>query len=378
MRIGYEISSVGAQPSGVGTYALQLLTGMAEVEDQHEYLLLSNRPHHQRQLAALPRMRDMARPFPSRMLWMQLVLPAQLGATRPDICHYPNSLGPLRSPVPYVVTIHDMTLSLMPRHHPLRKQLLVRPLIPLVARRAARVITVSSQARDDIVRLLRVPGERVAVVPEAAAPIFRPTSAAEQARVRAQHGLPATYALYLGTLEPRKNLVRLIRAWHRVRQSGAAPHKLVLGGAPGWHFAPIYDEVRRLGCADDVVFTGYLPRADLPAVYGAADAFVFPSLAEGFGLPVVEAMACGTPVLISDTPALREVAGEAAVRVNPWSVEAMARGLESLLTDRAQHDRLRSAGLARAASFSWQRAARETLAIYGEALASRASTLAAA
>lgn len=378
MRIGYEITSVGTQPSGVGTYALQLLLGMAEVESRHEYLLFSNRPDHRRQLASLPAVQDLARPFPNRMLWMQLLLPGQLSAARPDICHYPNSIGPLRSPVPYVVTIHDMTLSMMPRHHPLRKQLLVRPLIPLVARRAARIITVSSQAREDIVRLLRVPAERVVVVPEAAAAIFRPAGAAELARVRETYGLRRPYILYIGTLEPRKNLVRLIRAWHQLRQRRAAPHQLVIVGAPGWQYRSIYEEAQRLGYADDVVFPGYLPRADLPAIYSAADAFAFPSLAEGFGLPVVEAMACGTPVLTSDTPALREVAGEAAVRVDPWSVASIAEGLERLLTDRDLHAAMRTAGLARAAHFSWHRAARETLAVYHGALIPQASTLAAA
>jgi glycosyltransferase involved in cell wall biosynthesis len=260
MRIGYEITAVGERPSGVGTYALQLLHGMAEVEDGNEYLLLSNRGHHRPQVRALPGLRDLTRPFPSRMLWMQLLLPGLLGAARPDLCHYPNSLGPLRSPCPYVVTIHDMTLSQMPRFHPWRKQLLVRPLIPLVARRAARVITVSAQARDDLVGRLRVRPERVAVIPEAAAPAFRPAAAAEQLRVRRAHGVEGPYVLYVGTLEPRKNLTRLIRAWHGLRRRRAIPHRLVLVGAPGWQYGPIYAEAERLGCAGEVVFTGYVPR----------------------------------------------------------------------------------------------------------------------
>lgn len=378
MRIGYDITAIGPQPSGVGTYALQLLTSLAEVDQDHEYLLLSNRSHHKEQFAATPALRDLACRFPSRMLWMQLVLPAQLSAARPDLCHYPNSIGPLRSPTPYVVTIHDMTLSMMPRHHPLRKQLLVRPLIPLIARRAARVITVSAQARADIVRVLRIPPERVAVIPEAAAPIYRPAPPAEQARVRETYGLRKPFVLYVGTLEPRKNLVRLIRAWASLRRGGAVPHQLVFVGAPGWHYRAIYEEAHASGYADDVIFAGYLPRSDLPALYSAADAFAFPSLAEGFGLPVIEAMACGTPTLISATPALREVAGEAALCVDPRDVAAIATGLEHLLTDRQLHATLGAAGLARASAFSWHRAARETLAVYGEALEAHTSTLAAA
>lgn len=368
MRIGYDVTPVGERMSGVGTYTLQLLLGMAGAEAGHEFLLLSNRPAHQGRLAALPALRDAWAPYPSRMLWMQLALPRRLAALGAEICHYPNSIAPLRSPCPYVLTIHDMTLSTMPRHHPLRKRLLVAPLIPLVARRAARVITVSEQARRDIVRLLRVPAARVTVISEAAAPRFRPADAAEQARVRAAHGLRRPFLLYIGTLEPRKNLVRLIRAWHELRRCGAIQHQLAIVGAPGWQYGPIFREAARLGCADDLIFTGYLPAGDLPAIYSAADAFAFPSLSEGFGLPVVEAMACGTPVLISDTPALAEVAGPAALRVDPRSVASIAAGLERLLTDGPLRERLRAAGLARAGALSWERAARETLGVYREVL----------
>lgn len=368
MRIGYDVTPVGERMSGVGTYTLQLLLGMAGAEAGHEFLLLSNRPDHQGRLAALPALRDAWAPYPSRMLWMQLALPRHLAALGAEICHYPNSIAPLRSPCPYVLTIHDMTLSTMPGHHPLRKRLLVAPLIPLVARRAARVITVSEQARRDIVRLLRVPAERVTVISEAAAPRFRPADAAEQARVRAAHGLRRPFLLYIGTLEPRKNLVRLIRAWHELRRRGAIQHQLAIVGAPGWQYGPIFREAARLGCADDLIFTGYLPAGDLPALYSAAEAFAFPSLSEGFGLPVVEAMACGTPVLISDTPALAEVAGPAALRVDPRSVASIAAGLERLLTDGPLRERLRAAGLARAGALSWERAARETLGVYREVL----------
>ncbi|GAB4424514.1 MAG: glycosyltransferase family 1 protein [Chloroflexi bacterium OHK40] len=376
MRIGYEITAVGERPSGIGTYTLELLQGLAAAEEAHEYLLLANRSHHRDHLGQLPRVRDLWRPFPNRMLWMQLLLPRQLRATRPDLCHFPNSLGPLDSPCPYVVTIHDMTLSLMPRHHPLRKQLLVRPLVPLVARRAARVITVSNAARNDLVRLLRVPAERVVVIPEAAAPIFRPTSAEERRRVRAAHGLPERYVLFVGTLEPRKNLVRLIRAWGALRARGLVAQQLVLVGAPGWQYRAIYAEASQLGCAEDVIFTGYVPRADLPGIFGAADVFAFPSLAEGFGLPVIEALACGTPTLISATAALTEVAGDAALTVDPRDIASIRDGLERLLTDEGLRRRLRAAGLARARDFSWQRTARETLAVYRVAAAQPAGRLA--
>jgi glycosyltransferase involved in cell wall biosynthesis len=368
-RIGYDITSLIGMHTGVGNYTRQLLTHMLALDGEHDFLLLSNRPEATLDVPRSARAQPMVQPFPSRMLWMQGVLPRLLRTARPDLCHYPNSIGPLNSPCRYVVTIHDMTLSFLPQYHPLRKRLLVRPLIPIVARRAARIITVSEQARDDIVRLLRVPAARVVVIPEAAAPIFYKAAPAEQARVRERYRLRGPYLLYVGTLEPRKNLVRLIRAWHRLWRSGAIPHQLVLVGGRGWQDAEIYRIVQSLDCGDALRLAGYIPTADLPALYSAADAFAFPSLAEGFGLPVIEAMACGTPVLVSTDRALRDLAGAAALAVDPYDIQAIETGLERLLSDAALRDQLRAQGLQRAATYSWDETARRTLAVYQEVMA---------
>jgi glycosyltransferase involved in cell wall biosynthesis len=371
VRVAYDITSIDGQPSGVGNYTLHLLTHLLAANSGHEYLTLSNRPGCPEPLlpyAAAPA----SRPFPrSRMFWMQCVLPGALRALRPHLCHYTNSIGPLWSPCPYVVTIHDMTLSLLPGYHPWRKQLLVRPIVALVARRARQIITVSEHARQDVIRVLRVPAERVSVTLEAAASCFAPASAEERERVRAAHGIEGPYVLYVGTLEPRKNLPRLVRAWHALRRAGKIPHRLVMVGARGWQDGPIFETVRALGCEDAITFTGYVPQADLPAIYSAADAFVFPSLSEGFGLPVVEAMACGTPVLISSAPALMEVAGGAALEVDAGSHRSICDGLERLLTDDALRAALRERGLARAAALSWEQTARQTLQVYRAALAAQ-------
>jgi glycosyltransferase involved in cell wall biosynthesis len=369
-RIGYDVTSLVGMCTGVGNYTRQLLAHMLDVASEHDFLLMANRQEAVQDVAPSARALPMIHDFPSRMLWMQAVLPGQLRRAQPDLCHYPNSIAPLRSPCRYVVTIHDMTLSLLPQYHPWRKRLIVRPLIPLVARRAARIITVSEHARADIVRLLRVPPERVVVVPEAAAAIFRTVPAAEQARVRARYQLDRPYLLYVGTLEPRKNLVRLIHAWHALWRRGVIPHQLVLVGGRGWQDAAIYDTIARLDCGDALRLAGYVPTADLPALYSAAEAFAFPSLSEGFGLPVIEAMACGTPVLLSTAPALRELAGDAALAVNACDEQALTDALEQLLTDDVLRADLRTRGLLRAAAFSWDRAARSTLAVYQEAITS--------
>lgn len=364
MRVAYDITPIDEQPSGVGNYALHLLRHLLEDETGHEYLPLSNRTTPLSRLPHARAARSVTRPFPSRMLWMQCVLPATLRALRPHLCHYTNSIGPIANPCPYVVTIHDMTLSLLPGYHPWRKQLLVRPIVALVARRAQQIVTVSEHARQDIIRLLHVPPERVTVTPEAAAPIFGLVEPGEHERVRATYNLRTPYVLYVGTLEPRKNLVRLVRAWHQLRRRGAIPHRLVIVGARGWQDGPIFREAQALGCADEIIFTGYVPLSDLPALYGAADLFAFPSLYEGFGLPMVEAMACGTPVLTSRAPALVEVAGDAALHVDASSVSAIGEGLERVLMDSALGEELRERGIRRAGEFSWQRTARQTLQVY--------------
>jgi glycosyltransferase involved in cell wall biosynthesis len=364
LKIGYDVTPLVGMCTGVGNYTRQLLTHMLALDGEHHFLLLANRPEATRDFPSHARVRSLIQPFPSRMLWMQGVLPKLLRDARPNICHYPNSIGPLLSPCRYVVTIHDMTLSIMPQYHRWRSRLLYRPLIPLVARRAERIITVSEHARADIIRLLRVPSDRVVVIPEAAAPIFHSAPPEEQARVRERYQLNGPYLLYVGTLEPRKNLVRLIHAWHQLWRRGAIPHQLVLVGGRGWQDAAIYRTIKLLDCGDALRLVGYVPTADLPALYSAADAFAFPSLAEGFGLPVIEAMACGTPVLVSTAQALQELAGDAALAVDPHDQQAMAAALERLLTDPALRDDLRARGAQRAAAYSWAAAARRTLAVY--------------
>lgn len=376
LKIGYDITSLAGICTGVGNYTRQLLSHMLEQDGDHSFLLLSNTRAAGAEVPRSRRAETLVRPFPSRMLWMQSVLPQMLRAAAPSVCHYPNSIAPLCSPCRYVVTIHDMTLSMLPRYHPWRRRTLVRPLIPLIARRADRIITVSEQARADIVRLLRVPAERVVVIREAAAPIYRAVPLGEQVRVRELYRLHGPYVLYVGTIEPRKNLARLMRAWHRLWRRGAIPHRLVLVGGPGWRDAEIYRTVAALNCGDALRLLGYVPTTDLPALYSAADAFAFPSLSEGFGLPLIEAMACGTPALISATPALQELAAGsepsdqaglgAALAVDPHSERAIAAGLERLLGDDALRQGLRAQGLRRAETYSWAAAARSTLAVYRE------------
>jgi glycosyltransferase involved in cell wall biosynthesis len=371
MRIGFEASALQGCKSGVGYYAENLLSGMMSVAPQHDYVLFSNRDFGDAPLP-LPGERLCDRSLiPARAAWMQTALPASMRRAAPDVCHFPNYLAPLASPCPYGVTIHDMTLYITPRFHRFKKLVLDRTLLPHVARRAAGIITVSNSASEDIVRHLRVPREKVRVVMNAVAPIFRPvTDAARLSAVLARYGLTVPYILFVGTIEPRKNIARLVQAFARLKRAGF-PHKLVLVGQPGWHYQPIYAVIERQGIARDVIVTGYVPLEDLPVLYSGAECMAFPSLYEGFGLPVLEAMACGAPVVTSTSSSLAEVAGDAALLVDPYSVEQIADALARIHNDPHVAGDLTSRGLARAARFTWENAARATLDLYETVLAPR-------
>jgi glycosyltransferase involved in cell wall biosynthesis len=210
-----------------------------------------------------------------------------------------------------------------------------------------------------------VPADRVVVTPLAADPnLVRVTDHGHLDRVRRRYGLPERFALFLGAMEPRKNLLRLLDAWANIKPAIRHETWLVVAGADGWLNDGVRARVAALGLTDHVRFTGYVDSDDVAALYSLATVFAYPSLWEGFGLPVLEAMACGTPVLASDVSSLPEVAGDAAVLVSPTDVEAIADGLTRLLDDAALRADLVARGLRRAAGFSWERCARETLAVY--------------
>ena len=379
MHIAFDGTTLRPGRTGVGYYTEHLLRHAAAQADGDTITVISNRavetteplPAHVSTLV-VPSMLP-------RLLWMQAHAPRILRRIKADVVHFTNGMMPLASPVPTVVTIHDMSLTMYPACHPRRRVLLNRPLVNLAARRADAVITVSEAAKQDIVRIYGLEPARVHVVHEAAAPSFGVIhDPFELRRVRERYGLAERFILYVGTIEPRKNLPTLIEAFARRRIAGDLPHQLVCAGPYGWLSDDIDDQIDRLRVRDAVRFTGYVPFADLPAIYNLAELFVFPSVYEGFGLPVIEAMACGTPVVIGSVAALTEVAGDAAVRVDPLEVEALSAAIVALASSREQREELSSRGLARARSFSWERAAAETLNVYRAAAAQPVTDRAAA
>lgn len=368
VRVGFDGTPLLGTRSGVGYYTGRLLSAMLAMYPEWEYLLYSNRPLPPLEAELGGAMPMISRVPSKRLIWMQCLLPALIRRSRPHLCHFPNAMAPIWQPQPFILTIHDASLYLFSDYHPRARLLSIRLTLPILARRAAAIICVSHHARRELSRILRLNPEKVHVVYEAAPADFQPVSNSHRlAALRQKYGLPERFLLHVGTLEPRKNLRRLVRALHRLHQRGC-DISLVLVGARGWHLNGFEDEIERLALGDAVIFTGYVPTEDLPGLFSLATLFVYPSLYEGFGLPPLEAMACGAPVLASNRGSLPEICGDAAFLVDPEDEEVLADGLYALLSDREWRADLRNRGLARAQTFSWERAARETVAVYGQLL----------
>jgi len=302
-----------------------------------------------------------------RIAWEQSLFPLQLRRQRAGLVHGLVNVLPLAAPCPGVVTVHDLAFVRTPETMRPVKRLYLTALCRASVRRAAHVIAVSQQTAADVQRYFGVSPARITVIHNGVAARFAPRHTDDLAAFRQWRGLPPRYLLYLGTLEPRKNLERLVRAFVQWRRTGAAADadvKLVLAGAKGWYYAEIFRTVEALGLAEQVIFPGFVPSDELPEWYAAATAFVYPSLFEGFGLPVLEAMACGTPVICSRAPGVREVAGDAALTFPAADEAALAAVLDLVVGQPALRRELSTRGLVQAARFTWRRSAAATLAIY--------------
>lgn len=382
MRIGFEVTPLLAAPpyagrSGVGTYAINLLEHLKRLS-AHEILPLAHvlgriDPLQNWNTPSIAQKRTGSIRL-NKTVWMQAVLPWVLLHRDIDICHFTNGVVSLWTPCPAVVTIHDLTLWLFPQYHYSRRILAMRPFISLAARRATAIIAVSQATKADITRILGVEECKVHVIHEAPSPHFRRLSSdAVLQAARQSYDLPGRFLLYVGTIEPRKNLVRLLEAFARLQKVESRRYTLVFAGGRGWKDEAVFAAVERLELGPFVRFLGYIPAQDLVALYNLADALAFPSLYEGFGLPIVEAMACGTPVVTSPNGSLREVAGDAAEFVDPTAVDSITDGLRRVLSDPSRRAELRSLGLERAAAFTWERAAQKTLNLYKDTYAATTS-----
>lgn len=360
---GFITYGLDRKPGGIGRYSLELLAAL-RAGGVWPTVLNAGRATEP-DAVSLPG----AGLLPGLLSIGQVAIAREARRRRLDLVHDPTGTAPLMlTNARRVVTIHDVIPYIYPKTSSRLDRLIYRLWLPLAVRHLDAVITDSECSRRDILTHLPVHPDKVTVVPIAASPRYRPLDRTQTAPVLARLGLTVPYILYVGSVEPRKNVSRLLEAFARLR-ADAPGYRLVIVGAGRWKTTPIFKTVARLGLEPYVSFTGYVAEEDLPALYAGAALFVFPSLYEGFGLPVLEAMACGTPVVTSNVSSLPEVAGDAALPVNPFDVETIADAMRRVLADPALAAHLRERGLARARQFSWERTARETLAVYERVLA---------
>ena len=364
MRIAVDASrTVVAQRTGTERYSLELVQRLARLGG-HDYTFYFNRPPPPALLSLGPAWRPRVIPFPR--LWTHLRLAAELARDRPDLLFVPSHVLPLAYRGRSVVTVHDLGFRLFPRAHPPAALAYLELSTRWAARNATSLIAISRATAEALTRWYGVDPARIRVVHEGVSPDFRPPAPVAVEAARARYRLAdRPYLLTVGTLQPRKNLIGLLRAFRRLLERIGPDYLLVVAGRPGWGGGrqPLEAEAERLALTDLVRFVGFVPDEDLPALYGGALAYVQPSFYEGFGLPVLEALACGAPVVAADSSALPEVVGQAGLLVDPRDPGSIAAALELLVREPERRAALAAAGPAQAARFSWERCARETLAV---------------
>lgn len=312
-----------------------------------------------------PDMRTISTNWPTekrsvRIAWEQLAWPLGVRQQNIDLMHSMAFVTPLWSPCPAIVTVYDLSFLHFPDRFPALQRLYLTSQTRRSVRTARQVVAISESGRDDIHRFFGVPLERIGVVRPGVDTTYQPRPQNEIDTFRAQHSLPEKFVLHVGTLQPRKNIPTLIEAMAKLPE----PLPLVLVGGKGWLYDEIFAKVERLGLSGRVHFTGYVPDKDLPLWYNSATAFVFPSVYEGFGMPVVEAMACGTPVIAANTSSIPEAAGESALLFEPQDVSALANHIAQVVGNPSLAAKMGKQGRIQAQQFSWVRSGRDMTQIY--------------
>lgn len=303
---------------------------------------------------------------PLGVLWQQLRLPARLQRGDIDVFWSPLLTLPRRMPIPAVVTLHDLAALHVPETLPWKVRWSLLPFLATTVERADRIVVATTRVQGEVQAAFPASRGNCSVVPHGVDPAFRPADESLRREIRAEFGAPDGYLLAVGTLEPRKNLNFLIKGFDKAQEANPDLH-MVLAGRRGWMAQAIFDELERRDLLGKVHITGYVKDRHLPALYRGAAAFIYPSLYEGFGLPPLEAMACGTPVIVSRGSSLPEVVGEAGLYIDPLSVDELAAAIERVNREPELAAELSAKGLEQASLFSWERAARETLDILRDA-----------
>jgi len=379
MRIGIDASLLLRERSGIAQYIHHLISALGRIDSHNQYILgfMSGK----REQLTIPSYGYSN--FSSSTVAVssrQMQIATGLGRWRlparcypfdgVDIVHWPNYLLLPGVNGKQVITICDLTFLMFPDQHPWFRAKGLAWAVKRSVAEANAVMVISECTKRDVVKHLGVPESKIHVTYCGTSSRFQPISSEQRCPVLKKYQLPTDgYLLYVGNIEPRKNLVRLVEAYALLKKQTTCQFPLILAGGAGWKNDGVHKRIEDMALADAIRLIGYVPDEDLPAVMSGATLFLYPSLYEGFGLPPLEAMACGTPVVASNTSSLPEVVGDAALTVDPYDVEGLTKAMEQLLTDQELQNEMRTRGLARAKLFSWERTARETLKVYEEVYA---------
>jgi glycosyltransferase involved in cell wall biosynthesis len=370
LRIAIDAHSVGTGLGGNESYATNLIEALAQIDNSNLYTLYVTRKQAVERFSNRWPNFTVRRTLPhSPLIRIPVTLSAELRRNRVDVLHV-QFTAPPAVPCPVVVSIHDLSFEHLPQTFKRRSRMQLRMTVRRSARLASQIISLSSHARDDIVATYNVNPEKVTVIPLAAPAHFAPvTDNNELQRVKQTYAIDSSYLLCVGSIQPRKNLTRLLEAYSLLRRNspeGKLP-KLVVAGKYAWLFEETLRTIDQLGLSDSVIMTGYVPEADLPALYSGALCFVYPSYFEGFGLPPLEAMKCGTPVIVGNQTSMPEVVGDAAIMFDPFDAADIASAIKKVISDDALRATLKTRSLERAQLFDWQHTARQTLEVYKKA-----------
>lgn len=372
MRIGIDATALPPQPGGAGSYIIHLIRALASLSSEYQFTIFAH--HSGRDLIDSPsssRMNWVLVPDKSparRLVWEQVTFPRLVRQSRVGLLHSLHYTRPLFLSCASVVTFHDMTFFLYPDLHTRSKRIFFPTAIRLSARLADSIIAVSENTKKDAVRLLGIPGDRITAVPLGVGEEFLPiTDARLLEDVRLKYSLPQDFILNVGFVEPRKNLTLLLKSYQQLHSQGISLPLVIVGGL-GWMYEDVFRQAESLGIKERVYFTGYVPDRDLPIIYNLARVFVYPSIYEGFGLPPLEAMACGTPVITTAVSSMPEHVGDAGILIPPQDEKALTNALQKLINDSTLQEELSSKGPERASQFTWKRTAQETLKVYQSVL----------
>lgn len=368
MKIGIITDSLDDNAAGIGVYIKELLNNLKKIDHQNTYVLI----HHTNTDNQIYRENEhLLIPFKSiifkREIRKIIELPRILEKNNFDIVHEPTQIGPFffKSKFTKVVTILDLTTLKYPKTH--KKINYIRQYfgMPIILKNVDKVIVPSRNTKKDLIERFKVSDDKVEVIYMAISGKFKVLNkGAALNKIKQKYNLPSKFILNVSTLEPRKNIPTLVRAYHKLKKNYNLEHRLVIVGGLGWKYAKIFNTIRKLDLDRDVIFTGYVPDNELLGFYNTSSLFVYPSIYEGFGLPPLEAMACGTPVITSNTSSLPEVVGDAGITVSPYDIEELAKTIYQVLTDEKLKQDMIEKGLKRAKMFSWKKTAQETLKVY--------------